>query len=293
MQPRCAGQLRLAGGQEQEVGELLHRQFQREMPRDVDAGKALRVFCVGIDTHTGGLQHLERGEDAAQTREAVDTRCADADHGLEAVLLRLLPHRLAALRRSLVDVADQYLQPSGVGIRQTGGDGSRRVRHAQNDLKHQLRTVPVLRHRRQPRPDDSLGNIGFEGKLGMGDPQLLGHAHRQAGSPRERVELDVPMRPEDLLDLADVLLIRAQQMADLPVSSPDFPDDRPAGRQVCQLREDVLDGLQVVGALPQHLLPADVFYLVLSHSLLLSSTTIFLYPACASRCGRGRWRQGR
>ena len=149
---------------------------------------------------------------------------------MEAVLLRLLPHRLAALRRSLVDVANQHLQPSGVGIRQTGGDGSRRVRHAQNDLKHQLRTVPVLRHRRQPRPDDSLGNIGFEGKLGMGDPQLLGHTHRQAGSPRERVELDVPMRPEYLLDLADVLLIRAQQMADLPVPSPDFPDDRPAGR---------------------------------------------------------------
>ena len=64
----------------------------------------------------------------------------------------------------------------------------------------------------------------------MGDPQLLSHAHRQAGSPRERVELDVPMRPEDLLDLADVLLICAQQMADLPVPSPDFPDDRPAGR---------------------------------------------------------------
>ena len=64
----------------------------------------------------------------------------------------------------------------------------------------------------------------------MGDPQLLGHTHWQAGSPRERVELDIPMRPEDLLDLADILLIRAQQMADLPVLSPDFPDDRPAGR---------------------------------------------------------------
>ena len=64
----------------------------------------------------------------------------------------------------------------------------------------------------------------------MGDPQLLGHTHWQPGSPRERVELDIPMRPEDLLDLADILLIRAQQMADLPVLSPDFPDDRPAGR---------------------------------------------------------------
>lgn len=77
------------------------------MPGDSRVVEKAGIFRFVMDTHTGRLQDFKGGEKAAQLGGRPLIRYADADRGLEAMLVSLLAGGFPILGAGLADGAKQ------------------------------------------------------------------------------------------------------------------------------------------------------------------------------------------
>ena len=182
---------------------------------------------------------------------------ADPYNSLKAVLLGFFPHGAALFSGSVMNAAENNLQPGFRGIRDSLWDGAGGVWSPQHDLQYTFCILLRSGHGGEGGADHRAGHLGVKGQ----------HRARNLHAPcctdwladYSVRKLRVYMGFECLLHPRHRPLRRTEQVPHLAVFAPRFPNKLPAGSKRRDVGQNRPKGIHLVRALQANLAPDQLF----------------------------------